>query len=109
MKADSSASARGVARLDRGVEPVRQFALARESAMPFTLVIGDAADLPERQLPLHQCAASAQASASIRRVTRAVGSICPSEGKCRHALSMISSINGCVITCALRKRLPSDG
>src|SRR3954452_22976324 len=46
---------RGVAPLAGGAEPVRQLALARESAVPFTLVVGDAADLPQRQLQLHQC------------------------------------------------------
>ena len=44
----------GVAGLDRLIEPVRQLALARQRAMPFALVIGDAADLPLRQFQIDQ-------------------------------------------------------
>src|SRR3954452_2711765 len=43
----------GMAGLDRGVEPVRQLPLARERTVPFTLVVGDAADLPQRHFQLH--------------------------------------------------------
>src|SRR5215831_1756740 len=40
--------------LDRLIEPVRQLAFARQRAIPFAPVIGNAADLPERQLQIDQ-------------------------------------------------------
>jgi hypothetical protein len=40
--------------LDRLIEPVRQFAFARERAVPFAFVVGEAADLPPRQLKFDQ-------------------------------------------------------
>jgi len=36
------------------IQPVRQFALARQRAMPFAVVIGKAADLPLRQFQIDQ-------------------------------------------------------
>jgi len=44
----------GVANLDRPVEPVGKLALARQGAIPFALVIGDAANLPQRQFQIDQ-------------------------------------------------------
>ena len=44
----------GVMAFDRPVEPIRQLALTRERAIPLALVIGDAADLPQRQLQIDQ-------------------------------------------------------
>src|SRR6202035_4357537 len=40
--------------LDRSIEPVGKLALARQRAVPLALVIGDAANLPERQLEVDQ-------------------------------------------------------
>ena len=40
--------------LDRLIEPVRQLAVARQRAVPFAAVIGDAADLPLRQFEIDQ-------------------------------------------------------
>ena len=42
-------------RLDRLIEPIRQFAVARQRTIPFAAVLGDAADLPLRQLEIDQC------------------------------------------------------
>ena len=36
------------------IEPIRQLALARQRAMPFAIVIGEAANLPERQFKIDQ-------------------------------------------------------
>ena len=44
----------GVAGFDRLIQPVRQVALARQRAIPFTIVVGEAADLPLRQLQIDQ-------------------------------------------------------
>jgi len=38
---------------DRLIEPFGEFALARQRAMPFPLVIGDAPDLPLRQFEIN--------------------------------------------------------
>ena len=49
------ASARSVvAGLDRLIEPVGKFALAGQCAVPLTLVIGDATDMPQRQFQIDQ-------------------------------------------------------
>ena len=44
----------GVTGLDRLIQPIGQFALARQRAVPFALVIGEAADLPLRQFQIDQ-------------------------------------------------------
>ena len=44
----------GMAAFDRFIEPVGQFALARQRAVPFAIVIGKTADLPLRQLQIDQ-------------------------------------------------------
>lgn len=44
----------GVTGFYRLIEPFGQFALARQRAIPFTVVIGEAADLPLRQLQIDQ-------------------------------------------------------
>ena len=41
--------------IDRLIEPIRQFTLAGQSAMPFTLVIGESSDSPLRQFQIDQC------------------------------------------------------
>ena len=43
-----------VAGFDRPVEPVGQLAFARQGAVPLALVIGDAANLPQRKLQVDQ-------------------------------------------------------
>src|SRR5215472_3213403 len=40
--------------IDRLIQPVRKFALARERAVPFARIISNAADMPQRQLQLDQ-------------------------------------------------------
>src|ERR1700676_881130 len=44
-----------VAGLDRLIDPFGKFALARQRAIPFTVVIDDTANLPLRQLQFDQC------------------------------------------------------
>jgi hypothetical protein len=87
---------------DRMIEPVRQFAFARQCAKPFTFIIGDAADLPLRQFQIDQ------RQRSIGPGARLDQPLCPCDGKRRQALLMISDINPAVTAPASRSRSTSS-
>ena len=60
----------GITGLDGLIQPVRQLALVRQRAMPFAVVVGEAADLPLRQFQIDQrerCIVQPATRSGVRR------------------------------------------
>ena len=96
--------------LDRLIEPVRQFALARQRAIPFAVVIGEAADLPLRQFQIDQRQRGVGPGLRLDQPLDASGSrdFDPPDGKRRQVARMMSDRNSAVTQQASRSRSPSS-
>ena len=94
---------------DRLIEPVGQFAFARQRAMPFALVIGDAANLPLRQFQIDQRQRRIGPGARLDQPLDAGGLAgLPGDGKRRQVWRMMSDMNSAVTAWASRSRSPSS-